>query len=1218
MPRIGACTASRQRAAIELDPSIHRSVRIREACAQLRQRVVERLHLRVVGPGSVLDDVAALDQKRLDTVQLVECEGARRQPSDDACNVHVVRSGFAIGSERPFEIRPCRSKVAHRHRGRRANFVRPRALRLGRMVELRVKLERTIGMRSNLCPPLGERGEPVRERDVQVRSHTGTAVQRGVALDAPRRVDEDVVQTQLPDLVGRQPPSHERAEQELVHRRHLVRFGAPVVRGAERVAHRRLRDRFRLQRMRLRLQCDRLRVQCVRLRFLRAQIEARGDGREHDQCDEGDGHQSADQAVLLDQRAQHVQRTVAPRLDRFARERVAQVPGQLAHGRVAPKRLLRQAAQHDRLDVRVHVAADARQRFGQRVLDGLNDIGDGSADVVGQPTGDEKQDAMSVRVRRVVVHRTWDPHLRRSLAMKVCGVRFGTGWQDVTDPDDARRLAHFLQEAQLTAQLDHPGILPVHDLGLRENGDLFYTMRLVRGRTMADVFDEADLAALGSARERAIVHALGILLRACEAVAYAHAKGVVHRDLKPSNVMVGEFGEVYVVDWGLAKLVEQFNDMSAPEVRSDLEDASRDEHESPLRTQEGSIVGTLDFMSPEQAFGTSHAGPRTDVYAMGAILYRLLSGVPAFAEVADHGMKLHAIRSSQPKPIDAAGRGVSPELAAICRRAMEREPGDRYRDVAGLADDIRAYLEDRVVAAYERGVFAEARKWILRNRALSTIGALALLLGVAGIALWRWGASNQEQYRYRDDAQRLESVRKRSAILFPPTAANAPNLRTCLDELETLLSRLPSHESDLADLRAHPEARALGDDWIFDDDFLQWQHDALAGLVRNLTSAAMPNELLLSGAELPTFDVDPQLTVESERSTTSWDSHWGLRDALVRRSAQASAGADPDQDRVDAWTRAIDSIANSLTYDRLSVGPQDGLVPVGRDPQSGLWEFAVVGTGASIPERDSVGQLKMEEDSTVVMVLVPAGDAILGTDRIPGDLPRPLRDFLPAPDPSETPRPSIVGLRAFFLSKFEMTQAQWRCMTGASPSVRGDEFTASYPVEMVSWEQCTALLDLFGLCLPTEAQWEFCARVFSEDLWWCGNDPACLADRANLLDVEAQRLGEWSDKVLPPPGWEDPFYGHCDVRELDASPLGLHHMNGNVWEWCRDYFGPYEAEAALGDGLRAVVQSSNERVFRGGSFLSSVLEARSAYRNMAGPAFVRRDIGVRPARVLQP
>ncbi len=316
-----------------------------------------------------------------------------------------------------------------------------------------------------------------------------------------------------------------------------------------------------------------------------------------------------------------------------------------------------------------------------------------------------------------VVRSVWDEHLRRHLAMKTI--------RDLAIDAEARARARtrFLEEARITGRLEHPGIVPVHELGVDPDGRLYFTMQRVEGTDLAAIFERVNRGA----DDWTLVRALGVLLRACEAVAYAHDKGVVHRDLKPANVMVGRFGEAFVMDWGLARLKEAARLDPAPAGPSD---------ESPLVTRDGDVLGTPAYMPPEQAAGDHEAvGPHSDVYAMGALLYHLLTGIPPFSDVAaDEGADSvwTRARDEAPTPAGRLAPRQPPELIAICEKAMARRPERRYDSMIALARDLRAFLEDRVVEAHRTGPVVELRKWIARNRALAATLLAAVALAVAG------------------------------------------------------------------------------------------------------------------------------------------------------------------------------------------------------------------------------------------------------------------------------------------------------------------------------------------------------------------------------------------------------------------------------------------------------------------------------------------------------
>ncbi len=354
--------------------------------------------------------------------------------------------------------------------------------------------------------------------------------------------------------------------------------------------------------------------------------------------------------------------------------------------------------------------------------------------------------------------RVWDEDIRRHLAMKVVlGQAADPG---DSEPVDSRILARFLEEAQITGQLDHPGIVPVHELGLDADGRVYFTMKLVKGRHLGAVYDLVAAGQEGWTQTRA----LGVLLKACEAVAFAHAKDVIHRDLKPANVMVGDFGEVYVMDWGLARVLGRVE--TAAERLATAPDAVRTERvqeresspASSFMTMQGEVVGTPAYMPPEQARGDIDAlSARSDVYALGAMLYHLLAGAPPYTipgeTVGGREVWKRAL-AGPPPPVESLAPRAPSELVAICDKAMARDPADRYPGVLELAEDLRAFLEGRVVGAFEGGALAEARKWVRRNKALAASLAAAVLALVAGLV-----ASLVLSARVRENAVLAENRR---------------------------------------------------------------------------------------------------------------------------------------------------------------------------------------------------------------------------------------------------------------------------------------------------------------------------------------------------------------------------------------------------------------------------------------------------------------------------
>ncbi len=829
------------------------------------------------------------------------------------------------------------------------------------------------------------------------------------------------------------------------------------------------------------------------------------------------------------------------------------------------------------------------------------------------------------------VLRAWDEDLRRHVALKVMLGKAGAEATGDTPQIDPAKLGRFLEEAQVTGQLEHPGIVPVHELGLDAQGRVYFAMRLVKGETFADVLEKVKTGEGGWSQTRA----LGVLLRACEAVAFAHSKGVVHRDLKPENVMVGRFGEVYVMDWGLARVLgrKDTRDLrfreSLPstfsQVSTDAREGTPGSPADALVTQDGTVLGTPSYMPPEQAQGrVEEIGPPSDVYAMGAILYQLLAGqkpyLPRGARLAPPRVAA-MVAFGPPEPIAKLDPTAPPELVSICEKAMARDMAARYPTMLDLARDLRAFLENRVVSAYESGPIAELKKWVKRNRALAATGAAAFLaaLVLAGWALVERGTALSEKQRVLrlSDARTLADLRARLDGLWPAHPDKIDAMETWLEEARALVERAGAHEATLAALRArgtplpHPRAADLAGDESgiaslaariererphqFADTTDSWWHDTLVSLA----------------SDLARFQADDR----HGETIRSVEDRLEFARTIQRRSID---------DARAAWDEAIASIASRgecPRYGGLVLKPQLGLVPIGRDPDSGLWEFWHVQTGER-PQRNEQGRLVLREDMGLVFVLIPAGTFWMGAQATDPE----GRNHDPQAQENESNddgEPVEVALDAFFLSKYEMTQGQWERCAGADPSYYdpGGQFggrttTLLHPVEQVSWEDCVDALARLGLMLPSEAQWEYGCRAGTDTPWWTGPDKLDLDEAGNLADRFCQEHGG-------PASWtyeeelNDGYVVHAPVGSYRANGFGLHDVVGNVWEWCRDRFGSYDLALTQGDGESAL-RDAPDRVNRGGSFNYAAAHARSALRSYRTPDHRARNLGCRPARAVDP
>ncbi len=296
--------------------------------------------------------------------------------------------------------------------------------------------------------------------------------------------------------------------------------------------------------------------------------------------------------------------------------------------------------------------------------------------------------------------------------------------------EDAGSRQRFLLEAEVTGNLEHPGIVPVYSLGAFPGGRPYYAMRFIKGATLKEAIDRFHAA--GASRHDAGRHSLELhkLLRrfidVCNAVDYAHSRGVLHRDLKPGNIIVGRHGETLVVDWGLAKAVGKA-DPAAGE-RTLLPSSAS----SSSETLPGSALGTPAYMSPEQAEGLlDRLGPRSDVYSLGATLYCLLTGKPPFA--GDVAEMLRAVQNGTFAPPREVDPSIDRSLEAICLKAMALAPEDRYASAKALADDVERWMADEPPSAVPEPFSRRARRWAKRRRTAVTAAVAALLVGVIGL-----------------------------------------------------------------------------------------------------------------------------------------------------------------------------------------------------------------------------------------------------------------------------------------------------------------------------------------------------------------------------------------------------------------------------------------------------------------------------------------------------
>jgi formylglycine-generating enzyme required for sulfatase activity/tRNA A-37 threonylcarbamoyl transferase component Bud32 len=778
-----------------------------------------------------------------------------------------------------------------------------------------------------------------------------------------------------------------------------------------------------------------------------------------------------------------------------------------------------------------------------------------------------------------VVHRVRDRRLGREVALKL--IR----------PDKSSDLAarRFRREARVTARLEHPAIPAVLEAGTTARGEPFLLMRVIEGSTLreriaalhADPPDPAELREL-----------LEVLVKVGDAVAYAHEKKVVHRDLKPDNVMIGAFGEVLVLDWGLARALDMDERDDEELLRSTaVSESDRQAATSQGLTVPGTIMGTLCYASPEQVRGEP-VDSRADVFALGSILTEVLTGDPALT--GEDLLTLVCATQAGEVVLPRERRGDVPaELNSIAARALAAEPAARYPTAEPLVADLRAYLAGERVVAHTYLLRERLQRWPSRHPR-AVLGALAgLVLLVVATLLVGWSQaerargraeeSEETARRERDRAELayarnrgytdrglLQLQRRAAEALWPAAPRQIEALEAWLASVRRgPLAHLDEHRQRLAEHLRRPSRSAEE----------QVEVDALEAVLADLEALATPEPLDPWG---------PTLT--------------GIERRLDFARSVRARSLESEEAR-EAWAAACAEVGRSPVYAGLTLEPVEGLLPLGPDPASGLYEFWHLQSG-DCPQRGPDGRIVPEEGAGIVLVLIPGGRFTMGSET----------------RRTERPRHEVV-VPPFFLGKYELTQAQYvRTMgvnpSGFSPAKRPPyRVTLLHPVETVSWHGGQRVATRLDLRLPSEAEWEYAARAGTTAPWWTGVSPDSVQGAANVCDVSYLRSGGHGDAV----SWDDGYGPHAPVGSFAANPFGLHDTIGNVWEWVQDGLPSREFpgyEGAPHDGSAVEVEGAAFRVFRGGAFSVILENCRSATRGVAAPDEDNWHCGLRVARSL--
>jgi len=777
------------------------------------------------------------------------------------------------------------------------------------------------------------------------------------------------------------------------------------------------------------------------------------------------------------------------------------------------------------------------------------------------PAG-EPREAMPARLGRLqalgelgrggmgVVLEARDPELRRVVAVKLVG-----NPRSISNA----QLARFVAEAQITSQLQHPNIVPVHDLGYTDEGEIYFVMKKVEGRSLRELLKGLRKGTLPDAKEWTRRRLLVVFVQICNAIAYAHECGVLHRDLKPENIMLGPFGETLVMDWGVARVIGDAPEMLSGDVIERI---------TLSPTLDGVAVGTPGYMSPEQANGDLPAlDARSDVWSLGGILYELLTWQRAYK-----GPSLYAVlwASSNGPPVDprqrTPERRIPDEIAEVCLKALQTDPEDRYGSAKELADAVEAFMEGarrrEAAAGYVSGAMAA---WKHHEEITAERRSLSLREAELRHAVPPW-ASLQEKTE-------LLAARKRLDTLGP---ARAKALGNVLALCEYALSQDPGNDA----------ARSFLAD-VFHTYFIEAEESEdrtwsghYAERVRLYDTDGV-YAASLQGSGSVSLDTDRPAEVIA-RPVLQDDLIWAPGEAI-------ELGTTPIENAPLAH--------GSWLLTLRAPGVKDTTYPVWL-PRQGHWD---AGTPVPLYTAQQIG---------ADFVYVPPGPSRVGGDSVcpeawpssqewvdgffAATLHVTLGEYLDFMNTlsldearSRAPRREEGVKRGSIYLAEPSPGEPWRVLEFDED---GDPWHADWPVFGISWHDARAYCTWRGLAegrgadcyrLLTDLEWEKLARGADGRIHPWGNqfDPA-------LCQMRLSR----ETRENPEPG---------GTFEHDVSVYGAHDMAGAMRDWCMD-------SSWDGDETR--------RPVRGGSWRSSPMPCRGAYRFGFQATNVYSTIGFRLAR----
>lgn len=829
---------------------------------------------------------------------------------------------------------------------------------------------------------------------------------------------------------------------------------------------------------------------------------------------------------------------------------------------------------------------------------------------------------------QATVWRAEDTRLRRQVALKM-----------LENPvfRSSEALARFRREAEAASGLDHPAICTVLEAG-EDDGVSWIAMQLVEGDTLRahiaecrergsrslsiTVADDAHRPAVTSHEQEAT---LRVSEEVARGVATAHEAGVIHRDLKPGNIMINRDGRPVVLDFGLARL----------------------EHDvARTLTLTGEVLGTPAYMAPEQLVGKP-TDARTDVWALGVILHECLTLRRPFEGASFEALRERVLHH----PLDVRGlrEALPNDLVAVIEVALDKDPDRRYRSAGELAEDLARLRTRRPVMARPPGPALRTWRWTQRHPAIaaSIMGVLLLVVTAIELQRRRFNEVSAERdlkdlhlsaWERLHDAETLRALLRQRDVLWPAVPEQVPAMDAWLTKARGVADRLQRHRDTYASLEGSAlpyDDTARADDATENRRLLRHYADELAYREREqklveqgvITPPATHVDFLKKRIPFLRGELGLRRTWEFEDTGAVFryrtlkeflKTAEGLPDLIMemekRRAFAGTVHTRSIASHKELWDSVIQEVADtalSPEYGGLQLTPQVGLVPLGPDPDSGLQEFAHLQTG-DVPERDpETGRLRFLRESGLVFVLIPGGTYRLGSVKPTSERPRgsPHVDHYGRDD--ESPDHEIE-LDPFFISKYEMTIAQWKRLTGNVPNfgkpgatLKGTAITWRNPVTKVSWFDAERVLFQLGLVLPTESQWEAACRGGTTTPYSWGEKRQDSGAYAN----SARRPG--SDESDPDgKAWTTP------VGALKPNPFGLHDIHGNVSEWCRDSWGGMEWAVPRVDreGTIMAPWMDAPRSHRGGDFTVHAGYTRSASRNAAWGQTVNEQMGIRATR----